>query len=88
MNVTGVDTGPKSRDTTGTISAGTSKEFENDDGWDGETVRIVWESENGENSAALRHTVGYSHVTDFDTPECGKASRRRSQQYQSTAPTE
>jgi hypothetical protein len=28
------------------------------------------------------HTVGYSHVTDFDTPWCRKSSRSYSQQYQ------
>jgi len=37
-----------------TVSAGTSAVFNNsDDPWDGETVRVVWESENGENSATL-----------------------------------
>ena len=57
VNVTGVDTGPKSWGATGTISAGTSKEFDNNDDWDGETVRIVWESENGENSATLSQST-------------------------------
>ena len=37
----------------GTISAGDSAEFNNDADWSGETVRVVWESEDGENSATL-----------------------------------
>jgi len=38
-----------------TVSAGTSATINNSAGtaWDGETVRVVWESENGENSATL-----------------------------------
>ena len=35
------------------VSAGTSVEFDNGVDWSGETVRVVWESENGENSATL-----------------------------------
>ena len=30
----------------------------------------------------VTHTVGDSHVTEFDTPGCRKSSRRYSQQYQ------
>ena len=30
------------------------------------------------------HTVGYRHVTDFDTPGCRKSSRSYSQQYQNS----
>jgi len=36
-----------------TVSAGTSARFDNDADWGGETVRVVWESEDGENSATL-----------------------------------
>jgi flagellin-like protein len=36
-----------------TVSAGTSADFNNTGTWSGETVRVVWESENGENSATL-----------------------------------
>ena len=38
-----------------TVSAGDSAKYEKNSGnsWNGETVRIVWESETGENSATL-----------------------------------
>jgi flagellin-like protein len=36
-----------------TVSAGTGAEFNNTDPWNSETVRVVWVSENGENSATL-----------------------------------
>ena len=35
-------------------------------------------------SKTSTHTVGYRHVTEFDTPGCRKSSRSYSQQYQST----
>jgi flagellin-like protein len=37
----------------GTISAGDSATYEYGSNWGGETVRVVWESDNGENSATL-----------------------------------
>jgi flagellin-like protein len=40
-----------------TVTAGTSATFDNDDDWDGETVRVVWTSENGENSATLSQST-------------------------------
>ncbi|MBB6644807.1 type IV pilin [Halobellus ruber] len=36
-----------------TVSAGTSAEFSNGANWSGETVRVVWESETGQESATL-----------------------------------
>ena len=36
-----------------TVSAGTSATFNNTADWGGETVRVVWEAESGENSATL-----------------------------------
>jgi flagellin-like protein len=36
-----------------TISAGSSATYNNTGAWGGETVRVTWESENGENSATL-----------------------------------
>ena len=39
------------------------------------------EPERRELSGRPPDTVGYRHVTDFDTPGCGKSSRRYSQQY-------
>jgi flagellin-like protein len=38
---------------TGTVSAGTSAEFNNGGSWSGETIRVVWTSETGEDSATL-----------------------------------
>ena len=35
------------------VSAGDSATYNNSGTWSGETVRVVWESENGENSATL-----------------------------------
>ena len=35
------------------VSAGTSVTFDNTNDWSGETVRVVWESETGEDSATL-----------------------------------
>ena len=40
-----------------TVSAGTSATFDNTADWTGETVRVVWESENGENSATLSQST-------------------------------
>jgi flagellin-like protein len=53
VNVSGFDAGPKEWSGSGTISAGASEKFDNEADWDGETVRVVWKSENGENSATL-----------------------------------
>jgi len=36
-----------------TVSAGSTATVNNSGSWSGETVRVVWESENGENSATL-----------------------------------
>ena len=36
-----------------TISAGDAATYNNSGTWNGETVRVVWNSENGENSATL-----------------------------------
>ena len=36
-----------------TVSAGDAATYDNGDTWSGETVRVVWESETGENSATL-----------------------------------
>ncbi|WP_144904328.1 type IV pilin [Halobellus captivus] len=41
----------------GTVSAGTSVEFNNTADWSGETIRVVWESQNGENSATLSQST-------------------------------
>ena len=46
-----------------TVSAGTTATFNNDDSgteWDGETVRVVWTSENEENSATLSQSTAPS----------------------------
>jgi flagellin-like protein len=40
-----------------TVSAGTSATFDNTADWNGETVRVVWESESGENSATLSQST-------------------------------
>jgi len=42
---------------TGSVSAGTSAEFNNSANWDGETVRVVWESEDGSSSATLSRST-------------------------------
>ncbi|WP_336024562.1 type IV pilin N-terminal domain-containing protein [Halobellus salinisoli] len=39
------------------VSAGASATFDNDQDWNGETIRVVWESENGENSATLSEST-------------------------------
>ena len=40
-----------------TVSAGTSAEFNNNGNWSGETVRVVWTSQNGETSATLSQST-------------------------------
>jgi flagellin-like protein len=42
---------------TGSVSAGTSAEFNNSANWNGETVRVVWESEDGSSSATLSRST-------------------------------
>jgi len=42
---------------TGSVSAGTSAEFNNTANWAGETVRVIWESETGESSATLSQST-------------------------------
>ncbi|WP_144901953.1 type IV pilin [Halobellus captivus] len=42
---------------TGTVSAGTSAEFNNTADWSGETVRVVWESTDGSSSATLSRST-------------------------------
>ncbi|WP_049987605.1 type IV pilin [Halobellus rufus] len=42
---------------TGTVSAGTSAEFNNTQNWQGETVRVVWESADGSSSATLSRST-------------------------------
>ncbi|MFD1685782.1 type IV pilin [Halobellus litoreus] len=40
-----------------TISAGSSGTFENGEDWGGETIRVVWTSQNGETSATLSQST-------------------------------
>jgi len=40
-----------------TVSAGTTATYNVTNDWEGETVRVVWESENGENSATLSEST-------------------------------
>ncbi|MGQ4554738.1 type IV pilin [Halobellus sp. GM3] len=42
---------------TGTVSAGTTAEFNNSVNWTGETVRVVWESQDGSTSATLSRST-------------------------------
>jgi len=44
-------------DLSGTVSAGTSAEFNNTADWAGETVRVVWVSPDGSNSATLSQST-------------------------------
>ena len=44
-------------DVGGDISAGDSATYSNSGNWGGETVRVVWTSENGENSATLSEST-------------------------------
>jgi len=66
LNTTGQADGPVewSGEVSGdTVSAGTSATFDNGDSpsdWNGETVRVVWTSENGENSATLSQSTAPS----------------------------
>ena len=47
-------------DVGGTISAGTTATYNSSGTWDGKTVRVVWNSENGENSATLSSSTAPS----------------------------
>jgi hypothetical protein len=40
-----------------TVSAGDSVTLYNSEDWDGETIRVVWNSENNENSATLSEST-------------------------------
>jgi flagellin-like protein len=60
LRTTGLDSGSTNWTdvgVSGTVSAGDSAEFSNDANWSGEEVRVVWESENGENSATLSRST-------------------------------
>jgi flagellin-like protein len=61
LNTSGLNAGSVNWDGHGdvpaTVSAGTSATFDNGNDWDGETVRVVWQSENGENSATLSQST-------------------------------
>ena len=48
----------------------------------GDVVEIFEMREDGYTYERITDTVGYRHVTDFDTPGCRKSSRSYSQQYQ------
>ncbi|RLM56956.1 type IV pilin [Halobellus sp. Atlit-31R] len=45
---------------TGSVSAGTSATFDNGADWSGETVRVVWQSTNGDTSATLSQSTAPS----------------------------
>jgi len=47
-------------DVGGTISAGDTATYNNSGTWSGETVRVIWASENGENSATLSSSTAPS----------------------------
>jgi len=59
LNTSGLQGGSVAWDTKvgGTVSAGTSAEFNNSGSWSGETIRVVWTSQNGENSATLSQST-------------------------------
>ena len=62
LNVTVSDddwnTGDSDQFGSGTISAGSSAKYvHNKASWSGQTVRVVWESENGESSATLSQST-------------------------------
>ncbi|WP_049985054.1 type IV pilin [Halobellus rufus] len=57
VNVSGFANGTQTWPSGETVSAGSSHEFNNSDDWNGETIRVVWESENGENSATLSQST-------------------------------
>ncbi len=44
-------------DLTGDVSAGDEATYNSSNTWDGQTFRVVWESENGENSATLSEST-------------------------------
>lgn len=64
LNTTGIEGGPvewSDKVNKDTVSAGTSAEFNHTaDGWSGETVRVVWSSQNGESSATLSRSTAPS----------------------------
>ncbi|ADQ66485.1 flagellin-like protein [Halogeometricum borinquense DSM 11551] len=51
------ESGPDWSDVGGTVSAGSSVELKNGADWSGETIRVVWNSENNENSATLSEST-------------------------------
>ena len=61
LNTTGVGSGAIEWEghngLSGTVSAGTSAEFNNTGAWEGQTVRVVWSSQNGESSATLSQST-------------------------------
>ncbi|MFA1610389.1 type IV pilin [Halobellus rubicundus] len=61
LNTTGLEVGPVEWEghngLTGTVSAGTSAEFNNTVPWSGETVRVVWKSADGSASATLSQST-------------------------------
>jgi flagellin-like protein len=61
LTTTGLDSGPVEWDghngLSGTVSAGTSAEFNNTVNWNGETVRVVWNSDDGSSSATLSQST-------------------------------
>jgi flagellin-like protein len=66
LNTTGFSNGSQEWTTAGSlndddsVSAGTSVTFTNGNAWSGETLRVVWESQNGENSATLSQSTAPS----------------------------
>jgi hypothetical protein len=60
LNVTGVNesaTKWTSVGDSGTASAGSSATFDSNSSFDSDTIRVVWQSENGENSATLSRST-------------------------------
>ncbi|RDZ96638.1 type IV pilin [Haloferax sp. Atlit-6N] len=61
LNATGFQNGSASVAWTdhvsSTVSAGTSATFNNTADWNGETIRVVWQSTNGETSATLSQST-------------------------------
>ncbi|MGQ4556323.1 type IV pilin [Halobellus sp. GM3] len=59
LNVTGFGAGTNSRGwgVDETVSAGSSNVFDNNANWAGETIRVVWTSQDGENSATLSQST-------------------------------
>ena len=62
LNTTGHSNGPEAWTNTSevsdgeTVSAGTSATFDNTN-WNGQTIRVVWSSQNGETSATLSQST-------------------------------